>query len=351
MKRPYILTILILVLLAIFLAYKFSLPFFDTGKQLSIVISPFGSQDASGKWQGEVAPFMSNLENGVDLGNKLPLCEQAFSGYLSQQPVLVLVSGIGKVKSAVCLTDVLEKYRGRIKEVILSGTAGITPNLGARVGDLCINSVSANFDSQYYSSDQPNTDYPNPSFWTNSDSDTSGQSISQGDLANQIFRVTKSVTWNDPPTQVNQINSQYHPDTRSLMVFGPDECIEISGDLFWHDTRMDLQARQMAAKLLNSSRGLNKTVQNTVMVTSMEAFSLGNVIRWQNSAFGTQIDFAYVRGADNFDHPPLNPYGIPDRSPKVSLESGMVNESVEYASQMAAKPILKLFELRNKPQI
>jgi hypothetical protein len=130
-------------------------------------------------------------------------------------------------------------------------------------------------------------------------------------------------------------------------IWGPKECMEISGDLFWHDVQSDLRARTIAADLLNDKWNQSNTPEDTVIITSMEAIAAGNVVSWWNKAYKTTVNFAYVRGASNYDHVLLDETGLPVKSSKESWKSGITDEFVEKAALNASNPILKMLELRN----
>jgi len=348
MKKNILLAAILIALL--FLLFKDRLPTSSVigENNFTVVISPFGTSTITGTWVGEVGPFMNALSDKVHVGKDVPLCEDAYMGYISNQPVLVVISGVGKIKTTTCLTSLLERYDGNIHEVILSGTSGISTNQGARIGDICINSVAGNFDMQHYSSDLVGTNERKPAFWSGNTEENSPELIQNG-LVFELLSAANSLTPAEPPEEITQINSRYQGAYRSPVVFGMDECVEISGDLFWHDTNADIRAREIGSALLSTVRR-KMTPQDTIIVTAMESITGSEIVGMWNQAHATSIDFAYVRGASNFDHPPLLSDGTPALSAGSSLESGYVDASIEFAAKRASEPVLKLFELREKLQ-
>ncbi len=330
-------------------------------QKYSVVLTTYGSQDDQGHWQGEAAPYMERLVSGINVSSRYPMCIRAYKGYLFSQPVLIIISGQAKVRMAACMENILEKDGNGIKEVVLSGTAGITPARGGLVGstgklsrtdlvmigDVCINSGAFDFDQQHYSSDIQNTKNPDPVFWNYTSENSAGFVDGSHPLANELYAASHKVVWPSVSSDVISANLKYHQVSRSPKSWGPTQCLESTDDLFWHDSRSDLRARIIGAGWLNSTQGLNLTSDDILIATSMEAVPAGAVINWWNQTNKTQIAFAYVRGASNFDQPWVNNQGVPQENGKTSLESGTSAAFSQLASFTASLPVLKMLELRN----
>jgi hypothetical protein len=270
--------------------------------------------------------------------------------------VMLAITGTGKVQASACTTDILKITNGEIKEVILSGIAGITPMKGgqqangelAMIGDVCINSNAIDFASQYYSSDSEGTGTPNPTFWASDSANISTKTKGSIALAQELYDASSKVVWPKETAAVTAINTTYHNTSREPQAWGPGECIEASDDLFWHDTQSDLRAREMGAAWLQESLGYHVTKDNILVTTAMETAPVGTVISRWNNAYKTLIPFAYVRGASNFDQVWLDSDGLPAASGKESLEMRLDEDDVALASLTASLPVLKMFELRNQ---
>ena len=331
----------------------------DSGK-VTVIYTNFGSRDLLGKLHGETAPFLTNLESIREVKDDIPMCDDGFEGFLSRQRVLVVTSGMAKVKATACIMDVLSRYGEKVKEVILVGIGGITPMRGgmqnelgrlrngesAMIGDVCINFVAFDFDLQHYSSDQIGTGSPEPVYWPQRSEFPSAYIKGSLELAEELYSASAKVEWPAPPNNVQDINTSYHGFSRSAKAWNIKECLESSSDLFWHDIRSDRQARITGATLLNKIHMSSLTPEDILVATSMEAVPVGAVVSWWNRSYGTDIPFAYVRGASNFDHVRLNTDGTPVIDGRLSIEILMASGGIEYAIETEALPVLMMLELR-----
>lgn len=351
----------ILLVLSIFLIYTFflatkSTDFFQK-EELSVIVVAFGEKDENGQWEGEVAPYMQKLKNPQEVSRSVPMCKYALNGKLFDKNVLVVVAGMGKVNMTACIKDVLDYRDGDIREIILSGIAGMSPMRGGlvdqngsvrndepvMVGDVCINSVAVDFDLQRYSADSANTKSPNPLFWPSDALFSAKEMRAKTKLAKELERASKNVNFPQVPKQVEEVNLKYHKISRKPKVWGLGECLEVSGDLFWHDIRSDSIARLLAYEMLGKINSQVKK-ESVVIATSMEAVPAGVIVSRWNDLHGKNIDFAYVRSASNFDHVWLDENGFPAEDGSKSLEG--FGAGYEYAIQIQALPVLKMFEMR-----
>jgi purine nucleoside permease len=321
-------------------------------ESVSVILTGFGSQNQDGVWEGEAAPFINALDQEKDISDKVPMCQNAFEGYLYKNKVLVAISGMAKVRTTACLSDILNYYHGRVKEVIVAGVAGITPAAGgngeaAMIGDVCINSLAYDFDLQHYSSDLAGTDQSQPVFWTQESNFVSQATSGNQELARELYRAASGVVQPAIPQNVADINVLYHQTGRSPKIWGPEKCMEVTSDLYWHDIKADARARELAAGYMQQVYGINVKPDSIVVVTSMEAVPAGVLVDWWNKAKSTNIAFAYVRGASNFDRVYLNSGNTPATEGRGSLEQFKISGLSQYAIQTATLPVLKMFELRN----
>lgn len=366
MRRILILTNLVFILLVSFLILipwlqNQGFNFLNANKKTSIILTTFGYQDGDAKWQGEVTPYIEKLQNPREISDKFPMCTRVFSGNLYGEEVLVVISGMGKVKMTSCVSNLLQEIGDQVKEVILSGIGGITPMRGGlinedgnlrqsketMIGDICINSAAVDFDLQYYTADQAGTRYPNPIFWLSDLANFSGQVDGSPTLAQELFAASAKVDWPQLSDEVKTVNRKYHTTSREPIAWGPTMCLEVTGDLFWHDYRADRSAREIGSEWLSKTRGSFVSADDIVIVTSMESVAAGNEISWWNKNYKTDIAFAYVRGASNFDQAWVTSEGMPVVNGKTSIENGASDSGVTDASKNASLPILKMFELRS----
>jgi nucleoside phosphorylase len=327
----------------------------QTNQNISVILTTFGVQDSKGVWQGEVAPYLDNLKNPIDISSKLSSCDKAFSGKIENQNVLVVVTGMGKLKTSTCTNQILQNYGESVNEIFLSGIAGFSTSITQNsvvepvmIGDLCINSISLDFDLQYYGADQQDTTAPSPMFWHRETGTSPNKIDLDQKLSVELYNSILSQNLNPNNLNADEINKKYHSTTRTPKTYSNSQCLEVSSDLFWHDTQADLRARQIGSEWLNQSRKLNTSPENIVVASSMESVAVGSSIISWNSSHSKPISFAYVRAASNFDHPPTNSSNTPLINSKISLETGYSPESEKLALFTQSQPVIQLLKIRNK---
>lgn len=328
--------------------------------KLTVVLTGFGTKNLIGETSGEIAPFHKHLDNASNLKNELNTCESAYLGNIYDQNVIVASSGMGKVRTASCLTQILENYDDQIEEVILVGIGGITPMRGGMldenrehrdsdavmIGDVCINSVSLDFEHQYFSSDTKGSIGENPVLWNGEVDKSISDKSSNGLLSEKLFGIASDINWPEAPEEVKNVSLLYHDEVRDTRVWGANECIEATSDLFWNDINFDQRAREIAAEILNQKGSRKITGSDVLILSSMEASAAEFVVNNWNEVNDSDIDFAYVRSASNFNHVYLDSDNLPAVSGKDVVESYESSDNSEYAIQNAALTVLKYLELK-----
>lgn len=328
---------------------------------VSIILTGFGSKDDKNNYDGEMTPFARQLTSAVDKGELFNSCQSTVEGYIKSNKVVLSSTGMGKINTASCLTQLLGHYGNNVKEVIFVGIAGITPVKGgmldekgirrdsevAMLGDVCINSLAFDFDLQHFSSDKAETNAKDVKFWDSENMFSSKFVINNSGLAEELYNATKAVYWLEVPADIAEVNVLYHGSSRPARVWGLDECIEATGDLYWHDIYLDGKARETGADFMSRALGKNLDSKDILVVTSMEASSAGYVVKKWNEIHATSVRFAYVRSASNFDHSYLTSANIPALGGNESLSRVSSTGAVNYAIETASYPVLKMFELRS----
>jgi purine nucleoside permease len=267
--------------------------------------------------------------------------------------------GVGKVNSTECMLDLLRHYGGSsIKEVIWSGIAGITPQIGGMldsagklrtasektvIGDVCISYLARDWDLQY-SSRYDGT------WWIGKSANKSRTSVGDVKLAEELWKAAQQVTWPDIPEGPASNIKLYHgePGLRKAKAFNWLACGEVTGDNFWHGVDEDARARQLVAEFITEVTGKQVTASDVFAVTAMEQTGWMNALEDWNKAKNSDIPFAYSRSSSNFDHTWLDSKGNPLVKAAESIESGMSKGGSVYGSVTAALPVLKMLELRSK---
>jgi nucleoside phosphorylase len=318
----------------------------------TVVLSAFAYKDAQGVWQGESGPFLSLLQEGVDVSAKLPFCALAWTGTLYGQPVLIVAEGVGKVHAATCMQQIMEVYKGQVKEVLWSGIAGGSVRVGGssnaagervQTGDVCIAYAARDWDRQYSS-------FAEGVWWeaSNTLSDTVRAPIGTKALSDELFAAALKVDWPDTTPAVAANVKKYHPNdpVRKPKAFS-GMCAEATGDNFWHGAKEDGQARVLVAALLNRAQGTKLNASDVIAITAMENSAWMFVLKNLCDKSQVCVPFAYSRSLSNFSEPWRTADGKPAVTGKESIESGMGSGGGSYfGSITAALPILKMLELR-----
>ncbi|KAF8058359.1 PSMD9 [Scenedesmus sp. PABB004] len=300
----------------------------------------------------EAAFYLANLKNNVTLPSGAAACPEVVRGKLLRQDVVVVLTGIGPMASAVCIFDVLQQCGKLIKDVIYSGTSGWSPQLGGvinngscnaangngkitRLGDVCVSPLSVNWDCRQASWQQTSTGHPNQCTFPEQNppgpasSDLFGVCMFPNatyGLANEVARngrdagkagtlpirnaVLQSLEeeyW----TQMSKgtgINYPVLKPNAAPRVWGNRECMEIDSQYFFSGAPWEMVARSYVAETMNAAFGstdFNQT--NVIAVSAMEAIGLSMAVQRYNGLSGAnrRIPFTVVRGMSNWLHTPL----------------------------------------------
>lgn len=340
---------------------------FKRERHVSIILTAFGGINDKGEMWGEAEPFLKSIRSLENRSNIFAFCDQLFTGSLFKHPVVVAVTGMGTDAAATCMQEILFHYKHGMKEVIWSGIGGITPQKGGvydkegirrkegepiYLGDLCVSPNAYNYDLHHSSvTDWGSTGtwhQPGNGWWKTRWNNRNLYASGSTTLADEVIAAAKQVQWPEMPEVIRQKIEMYHPafSGRSPKIFNYDECAEVSSNTYWHGIPEDELARQYVASLIEKVRGVSKTANETVALTSMEAVSWMNVLEEWNERYRTSIPFVNIRSASNYDQPPAGPSLRPILSAQESLNKGYDLGGKEYAIETAALPVLKMFELR-----
>jgi purine nucleoside permease len=357
----------------------------------SIILTAFGDKDAT---FGETQPFLKALKNRVDRTSESAFCQGVYEGTLSGQSVVVVTTGTGSDNSGPCMQELLYRYGANIKEVIWSGIGGVTPAVGGMVdqagqmrspvkpvmiGDVCISALSWNYDLHFNSvADWAKTSAasgkrydPAGGWWPMKDS--SGNAIVLGfeniqlftiadkKLADELTAAAQHVQWPSIDSDVLvKVERYFSADqVRSVRVFDSSQCGEVSTNNFWYGVVEDRLSRQYLASLIAvSGYGPSTTSEDDVVALSaMESAAWMSILARWNKQYHANIPMAVVRAASDYDHDPLDANGNPKPGPDGKLLNamdeillGLQEAGASFAWDNAARPVLKLFELRSLAQ-
>ena len=146
---------------------------------------------------------------------------------------------------------------------------------------------------------------------------------------------------------------------RSVRVFDSSQCGEVSTNNFWYGVVEDRLSRQYLASLIAvSGYGPSTTSEDDVVALSaMESAAWMSILARWNKQYHANIPMAVVRAASDYDHDPLDANGNPKPGPDGKLLNamdeillGLQEAGASFAWDNAARPVLKLFELRSLAQ-
>jgi purine nucleoside permease len=353
----------------------------------SVILSAFGDKEAT---YGESRPYLKRLEDMVDRTAESAYCEGVYEGKLSGQPVTVVVTGTGGDNSGPCAQEMLYWYSSGIKEFIWSGIGGATPAVGGlydgagkrragarpvMIGDVCISPFTWNYDLHFSSVNDfmagrsPNDRYRPAGGWWNMQ-DAAGQSKVPGfenvrqfvrapvELADELLAAAAKESWPTPgEAEAKKIERFFPADQiRPVKFYDYTICAEVSGNDFWHGATEDRLARNYLAGLINGSGfPLKKPASrdNVVVFSAMESAAWMSVVDRWNKHRGVAIPMVVVRSASNYDQVPLtaegNPIPGPKGEPLTAMQDiliGFKQAGANFAAEMAAKPVLRMFRER-----
>ncbi len=308
--------------------------------QVSVILSALA---------GESQPFLRALGGRVDRSADSVYCSGVVEGALGRHPVVVVTTGTGGDNAGPCMQEILHGYGNRVREVIWSGIAGLSPAIGGLVdpstgalrpdprpvilGDVCVGVMTWSYDLHFSSVDDwrvaaeasGNLNDPRGGWWEMKSTSASGvvgfENVQQyvladRALADEILAAAAAVRLARPTGRTLDEVKRFFSDAqiREPRVFDYRVCGgEVAANEFFHSAVQDRLARQYIASLIRSSgfAGSLVTENEVIAVAGMEGASWMSVVdRWASKK-GTRIGMALVRAGSNYDHQPLLPNGRP----------------------------------------
>mmetsp|Transcript_219 Transcript_219/g.271 ORF Transcript_219/g.271 Transcript_219/m.271 type:complete len:553 (+) Transcript_219:76-1734(+) len=271
------------------------------------------------------------------------LCDRIVHGWLFDRRVLLVSTGIGHDRAAVCVTSLLAQWGAMTNEVIFLGTSGFSPARGGIInsdscdsalphssidvsvmGDVCVSRMALNWDYQTcmfpdavdsacFAAECSRHDKHNILY---------GQLeegyYAQDALSNEVVRAMRGIDLPPLPPIIEKLSHQYWaamsngtrqtytPRSRPT-VFNHDVCGEVSSDFVWEGAPYDEVARKYIAqgmKKLASSK--NVSSRDVFAVSAMEGIGWMSALHtYQRDIKGSIIPSVNIRGASNHVHPPL----------------------------------------------
>ena len=136
-------------------------------RRLSMVLSADPGDMIGGFSEAAVLLGVVAELEAVDVAEYDLFCPTAHLGRLAGAEVLIVTTGIGATRAALCLDSLLRRYGSQTKEVLFLGTSGGSPAVGGvldssdcsaarpgdaeklvRLGDICVSPFATNWDCQ-----------------------------------------------------------------------------------------------------------------------------------------------------------------------------------------------------------
>ena len=136
-------------------------------RRLSMVLSADPGDMIGGFSEAAVLLDVAHDLEAIDVAKEDLFCPTAHRGDVAGQPVLIVTTGIGATRAALCLDSLLRVYGPEAREVLFLGTAGGSPAVGGildsdacgaanqgaaaklvRLGDVCVSPFATDWDCQ-----------------------------------------------------------------------------------------------------------------------------------------------------------------------------------------------------------
>lgn len=326
------------------------------------------------------------------------LCAAAHRVKLFGADALLITTGIGTSRAALCLDTVLRAYGSRAKEIIYLGTAGGSPAIGGlidsdscdselpassdrvvRLGDVCVSSRTTDWDCQrcvfpenVSSSACQVTECTLHNRW-DLFGDFACSYYQDIALAQEIKRAAADVKVS-PSSGLTELEDAFWKMSTGLSdqwreahdaaatetrprIFGDDECAEATSMTYWNGAPYDQLARTYVADLINQASN-NASEENlitrrdVVAVSAMEAAGWMLVLRLSEVYLDyAEIPAANIRAISDYDQDPLvfqNKLWLEDRDwlATTQLRHNATRLGYEFAIQTSSQVVIKLFQSR-----
>ena len=136
-------------------------------RRLSLILSADPGDMIGGFSEAAVLLDVAHDLEAIDVAKEDLFCPTAHRGDVAGQPVLIVTTGIGATRAALCLDSLLRVYGPEAREVLFLGTAGGSPAVGGildsdacgaanqgaaaklvRLGDVCVSPFATDWDCQ-----------------------------------------------------------------------------------------------------------------------------------------------------------------------------------------------------------
>ena len=327
------------------------------------------------------------------------LCVSARRLVIRGSKVLLVTTGIGATRAALCVDSLLEAYGPGVKEVVFLGTAGGSPARGGlidsddcnikearkedlvRLGDVCVSPFSTNWDCQrcFWASEP----YSTTTQWMRLDSacvrapcslherwdlfgDFACSFFLSTDLSDEILRAVQNTIPIPRPPEIQKIEDAFWSASTGLKetgwpeaaqqrdppkVFHYTTCAEASSTMYWNGAPYDELARGYVADLINLASMENVTRRDVAAFSAMEGTGWMEVLKLSEVYLHyPDLPAANIRAVSDYTHDPLvYHHDLWFEDPDWLDHSARLNstrDGYRFAIESTSAVVLALFESR-----
>ncbi|KAK9795222.1 hypothetical protein WJX73_004907 [Symbiochloris irregularis] len=324
--------------------------------------------------------YTANVEDVRNSTAGSTVCPTKYGATLLGQPVVIVASGEGQLNAALCLTELL-RCSAYIKEVIWSGTAGASSQIGGAItppacvaenhqtvglGDVCVSPFSLAWECFEASWSDACKGFPDVCSAPDYDYGPEATNADYGDcvynrfddasleLADEIVAAARdpnsyaSMPRRGPTTQ--QYMSEYFGNMSAgtglsyspnaadaAQVFDYTVCMETTSLYYWTGVPWDYLARLFEAQAVNQALGLNQTAEDMIAVTAEEATGISAAMYHYRQINGSaDIPFVIIRGFSDYTYPPLTQTANGSwQAQEFNVDDSTTNEHTYYFTRTA----------------
>ncbi|KAH8073309.1 hypothetical protein SO694_000611113 [Aureococcus anophagefferens] len=327
-------------------------------RRLSLILSADPGDMIGGFSEAAVLLDVAHDLETIDVAKEDLFCPTAHRGDVAGQPVLIVTTGIGATRAALCLDSLLRVYGPEAREVLFLGTAGGSPAVGGildsdacgaanqgaaaklvRLGDVCVSPFATDWDCQRcfwaaepYAKPAPGAlaEAPETARSRNACSlhdrwdlfgDFGCSYFTEPSLADEVLAATRNLEHTPrAPPELRAFEAGYWAATgaargaeswaaayaraekRDARAWGYDVCGEATSATYWNGAPYDELARGYVAELMretaaaypNGTSRAASSKRDVLAISAMEGAGWMAVLKLSE----TYLDFAHLPSAN-----------------------------------------------------
>ncbi|KAK9835667.1 hypothetical protein WJX74_005379 [Apatococcus lobatus] len=342
--------------------------------------------------------YAQALQNRATVDPGSTPCDSWSYGTIFGQQVALIATGIGPVNAGICTTHLL-RCGSFIKEVIFSGTAGFSAQVGGAVdpsdcttpnydgapvklGDVCITPFAVNWDCRLGSFNQSCAEYPNqcgaPGYDVGPNvSSMFGQCFfdmyakADLELSNELINATVrpppassvGVSFPTPASYLTNYSSTYwglqsassaYPlltaptlTNSAPNVWNYTVCAETDSQYFWTSLPWDYLGRSYISMTIKHALNRSADASNVLAVSAEEGVGfLAAMYKYAGTTGGRMIPHTQIRSNSDYTYLPLQWDGADLWTEDTSLKAINFTQSFSFAIGTMSSAVLRMLQTR-----